>query len=82
MYSARRRPQAAILIFRRGVGRSFPVGKSWRTRRIARRKRNVSDLPYTAPPLSCAAFFVNERNKDKEPDSGKGNAAGIILFLE
>jgi len=61
MYSARRRPQAAILIFRRGVGRSFPVGKSWRTRRIARRKRNVSDLPYTAPPLSCVAFFFKER---------------------
>ena len=31
---------------------------SWRTRRMARRKRNVSDLPYAAPPLSCAAFFV------------------------
>lgn len=30
---------------------------SWRTRRMARRKRNVSDLPYAAPPLSCAAFF-------------------------
>ena len=26
---------------------------SWRTRRMARRKRNVSDLPYTASPLSC-----------------------------
>lgn len=26
---------------------------SWRTRRMARRKRNVSDLPYAAPPLSC-----------------------------
>jgi len=82
MYSARRRPQAATLIFRRGVGRSFPIWKSWRTCRIARRKRNVSDLPYTAPPFSCAAFFVNERNKDKESDSGKGDAAGIILFLE
>ena len=30
---------------------------SWRTRRMARRKRNVSDLPYAAPPLSCVAFF-------------------------
>ena len=35
---------------------------SWRTRRMARRKRNVSDLPYTAPPLSCAAFFVKVQN--------------------
>jgi hypothetical protein len=23
---------------------------------MARRKRDVSDLPYAAPPLSCAAF--------------------------
>ena len=35
---------------------------SWRTRRMARRKRNVSDLPYAAPPLSCAAFFVKVQN--------------------
>ena len=54
------------LVPRCGVGRSaVPAGKenpagivSWRTRRIARRKRDVSDLPYAAPPLSCAAFFV------------------------
>ena len=25
-------------------------------------KRNVSDLPYAAPPLSCAAFFVKVQN--------------------
>ena len=35
---------------------------SWRTRRMARRKRNVSDLPYAAPPLSCAAFFNKVQN--------------------
>ena len=35
---------------------------SWRTRRLARRKRNVSDLPYAAPPLSCAAFFFKVQN--------------------
>ena len=29
---------------------------------MARRKRNVSDLPYAAPPLSCAAFFVKVQN--------------------
>ena len=42
---------------------------SWRTRRVARRKRNVSDLPYNAPPLSCGhicqgaskAFFGKQR---------------------
>ena len=35
----------------------IPSRKSWRTRRMARRKRNVSDLPYAASPLSCVAFF-------------------------
>ena len=46
-----------------GVGRSSikrenpAIIGSWRTRRMARRKRNVSDLPYAAPPLSCVAFF-------------------------
>ena len=35
---------------------------SWRTRRMARRKRNVSDLPYAAPPLSYAAFFFKVQN--------------------
>ena len=29
---------------------------SWRTRRMARRKRNVSDLPYAAPPFSLSRF--------------------------
>ena len=37
---------------------------SWRTRRMARRKRDVSDLPYAAPPLSCAAFFVKVQNQE------------------
>ena len=71
MYILRcRRPQAAKLAPRRGVGRSaVPAGKenpagivSWRTRRMARRKRDVPDLPYAAPPLSCAAFFVKVQN--------------------
>ena len=44
-------------------GRNTPARiASWRTRRMARRKRNVSDLPYAAPPLSCAAFFVKVQN--------------------
>ena len=59
MYSARRCPQAASSLCGVGVRRSFSDGgKSWRTRRMARRKRNVSDLPYTASPLSCVAFFI------------------------
>ena len=64
MYSARRCPQAASSLCGVGVSRSFSDrGKSWRTRRMARRKRNVSDLPYTAPPLSCVAFFVKEQGQ-------------------
>jgi len=29
---------------------------------MARRKRNVSDLPYAAPPFYCVAFFVKVQN--------------------
>ena len=36
--------------------------RSWRTRRMARHKRNVSDLPYAASPFYCAAFFVKVQN--------------------
>lgn len=66
MYSARRCPQAASSLCGVGVRRSFSDGgKSWRTRRMARRKRNVSDLPYTASPLSCITFFVKEQREVK-----------------
>lgn len=76
MYSARRRPQAATLVFRRSVSRSFPFGKSWRTLRMARRKRNVSDLPYTVSLLSCATFFVKEQREYKAfPCDGKGSTS-------
>ena len=57
-------------------------GKSWRTRRMARRKRNVSALPYAAPPLSCVAFFVKEQKGRIEICSGKGDAVGSTLYLE
>lgn len=83
MYFACRRLQAATLVFRRGVGRSFPVGKSWRTRRMARRKRNVSDLPYAAPPLSCVAFFVKVQKRLGSHRQRKGgDAAESTLYLE
>lgn len=47
---------------------------SWRTRRMARRKRNVSDLPYAAPPLSCAAFLSRFRMAllPRQQRNGKG----------
>ncbi len=64
MYSVRYRPQVATLALQRWCcSLAFPVGeRSWRTRRMARHKRNVSDLPYAAPPFSCAAFFVKVQN--------------------
>lgn len=49
---------------------------------MARRKRNVSDLPYAASPLSCVAFFVKEQKDRIEIGSGKGDAAGSTLYLE
>ncbi len=52
----------AVLVARLS-GRGNPSRiASWRTRCMARRKRNVSDLPYAAPPLSCAAFFFKVQN--------------------
>lgn len=78
MYFACCHPQAATLVFRCGVSRSSPVGKSWRTHRIARRKRNVSDLPYAAPPLSCVAFFVKEQ---KRQDSHRQRKGGTLPGL-
>lgn len=54
-----RRPQSRYACFTAWCWSLVPGwGKSWRTRRVARYRKNVSDLPYAAPPLSCAAFFV------------------------
>ena len=80
MYSARRRPQArfaaSVLVAR------SPMGKSWRTRRMARRKRNVSDLPYTASPLSCVAFFVKEHGRGQiEHAKRKGGRFAFCVNL-
>ena len=84
MYSARRCPQAASSLCGVGVRRSFSDGggKSWRTRRMARRKRNVSDLPYTAPPLSCVAFFVKEQGQGQiERAKRKGGRFAFCVNL-
>ena len=83
MYSARRCPQAASSLCGVGVRRSFSDGgKSWRTRRMARRKRNVSDLPYTAPPLSCVAFFVKEHGRGQiERAKRKGGRFAFCVNL-
>ena len=83
MYSARRCPQAASSLCGVGVRRSFSDGgKSWRTRRMARHKRNVSDLPYTAPPLSCVAFFVKEQGQGQiERAKRKGGRFAFCVNL-
>ena len=80
-----RRPQAATLVPRRGGGRSaFPRrGKvSWRTHRMARRKKDVSDLPYTASPLSCVAFFVKEQARSNQQAAERGTLLAVISNLE
>lgn len=48
--------------------------RSWRTRRMARHKRNVSDLPYTASPFYCAAFFIKEQRVVLRYGTEKGEA--------
>ena len=89
MYFALRRRQAAMPVFRRRCwslgypGRESPAGiTSWRTRRMARHKRNVSDLPYTAPPLSCVAFFVKEQGQGQiERAKRKGGRFAFCVNL-
>ena len=82
MYLACRRPYAATLISRRGVGRSFPVGKSWRTRCMARRKRNVSDCPMLRRRYLASLSLSRNKKGRIEIGSGKGDAAGSTLYLE
>ena len=87
MYFALRRRQAAMPVFRRRCwslgypGRESPAGiTSWRTRRMARHKRNVSDLPYAAPPLSCVAFFVKEQ-KDRLRKAERGGTLRVYFSV-
>ena len=75
----------AVLVARLSQrGKETPAGiASWRTRRMARRKRDVSDLPYAAPPLSCAAFFVKVQKALMCRTYGKGNiGSGFTSKLE
>ena len=89
MYSARRCLQAAKLALRRRCsslgcpgGDNLTWIASWRTRRMARRKRNVSDLPYTASPLSCVAFFVKEQGRGQiERAKRKGGRFAFCVNL-
>ena len=84
MYSVRYRPQVATLALQRWCcSLAFPVGeRSWRTRRMARHKRNVSDLPYTASPLSCVAFFVKEQVRSSQQAAERGTLLVVISNLE
>ncbi|WP_288149117.1 hypothetical protein [Bacteroides acidifaciens] len=83
--SACRRPQAATLVPRSGGGRSTFSNRgkaSWRTRRMAQRKKDVSDLPYTASPLSCVAFFVKEQARSSQQAAERGTLLVVISNLE
>ena len=87
MYFALRRRQAAMPVFRRRCwslgcpgGDNLTRIASWRTRRMARRKRNVSDLPYAAPPLSCAAFFVKVQ-KTEIRKAERGGTLRVFNYL-
>ncbi|MGS7787771.1 hypothetical protein ACVMMP_19780, partial [Clostridioides difficile] len=42
---------------------------------MARHKRNVSDLPYTASPFYCAAFFIKEQRAVLRYGTEKGKEA-------
>ena len=83
MYFALRRRQAAMPVFRRGGGRSTFSNRrkaSWRTCRMAQRKKDVSDLPYTASPLSCVAFFVKVQ-KTGIRKAERGGTLRVFTYL-
>ena len=84
MYSVRYRPQVATLALQRWCcSLAFPVGeRSWRTRRMAQRKKDVSDLPYTASPLSCVAFFIKEQARLSQQAAERGTLLVVISNLE
>ena len=51
-------------------------------RRMAQRKKDVSDLPYTASPLSCVAFFVKEQVRSSQQAAERGTLLVVISNLE
>ena len=50
-------------------------------RRPAQYKENVSDLPYAAPPLSCAAFFFKVQQQGRGWEQRKGGRCFSIQAL-
>ena len=48
---------------------------------MAQCKRNVSDLPYAASPLSCVAFFVKEQKGRIAIGSGNYAIVSITAFV-
>ena len=73
---ARRRPQTAAPALRLGGCRSaYPPGYvSWRTRRMARRKRDVSFVAAMMPRRYLAGIFVKVRTAGS---SGKGDLCAV-----
>ena len=82
MYSARHCPQAASSLCGVGVSRSFSDGEVMAHPPYGSAQRNVSDLPYTASPLSCVAFFVKEQGQGQiERAKRKGGRFAFCVNL-
>ncbi|RHP69765.1 hypothetical protein DXA59_06790 [Clostridium sp. OF03-18AA] len=63
------------LLWNTDNSRSFcPSFRSWRISPTAPHISNVSDLPYTASPFYCAAFFVKEQGAVLRYGTEKGEA--------
>lgn len=63
------------LLWNTDNSRSFcPSFRSWRISPTAPHISNVSDLPYTASPFYCAAFFVKEQRAVLRYGTEKGEA--------
>ena len=63
------------LLWNADNSRSFcPSFRSWRISPTAPHISNVSDLPYTASPFYCAAFFVKEQGAVLRYGTEKGEA--------
>ena len=62
--------------------RSFcPSFRSWRISPTAPHTSNVSDLPYTASPFYCTAFFVKEQRAVLRYGTEKGEAFQYLVGL-
>ena len=69
------------LLWNTDNSRSFcPSFRSWRISPTAPHISNVSDLPYTASPFYCAAFFVKEQGAVLRYGTEKGKRSNTTLL--